>query len=495
MQRKGRTALLTAAMAIAVASTPALASSPKDIDITTWVKSALRHDPHVDPAGIKIQVRKGVVTLTGGVSNLTAKKFALGEAKKINGVVGVIDELYVKTRYRPDSDIVQDVRHRIVDNAMIESSSIVTVCEDGVVTLTGDVDSWAEKQEAGVIAGEVTGVKKVVNDLSIIYTGTRSDQELKKDAEARLDTDVYLNGLPIKIEVENGVVTLTGSVGSQFEMDRAERKLRYMAEVRDVKNNLTVKFWEKGGTRVKASKPPTDRELKKDVKRALEVDSRVDASKIDVDASYGNVILNGTVPYSYEARVAEQDARDTIGTAWVTDHLTVAGAVRDDFEIRSDILSNFDSDYSLGGMDITVRVNKGAVTLDGYVNTNWEKQHARDVARRIRGVKKVKNHIKVERDQYSDIALANEVRKRLDHNWITSPVHKDIIVSVDGGVATLAGDVDTWSERAEAARVTLGTEGVWSVVNRMTVLGVEYPWDEWVDEVTVVEPYWWVWPR
>lgn len=488
-------ALCGAVVVVATMTAPALAGSPSDGDIALWVKSALRHDPHVDPAGITVEVKKGIVTLTGGAHNLASKTAALEEAKKIDGVVGIIDELHVSTGWRPDADVAQDVRHRIVNNEMIESSWISTTCKDGTVTMHGKVGSWAEKQEAGIVAGEVRGVRKIVNDLSVDYSGLRSDEEIKQDAEAKLDLDVYLNGLPITVAVNDGVVTLSGSVGSKFEKDRADREVRYLSHVTRVENDLKVEYWEKRGTRTEQPKPPSNHELKKRVKRMLEQDTRVKASKIDVDTASGHVTLSGSVPYSYQKRIAEEDAKHTIGTAWVTNHLLVTGIHREDPSIRSDILSNLDSDYSLSGMGVSAYVKDGTVTLSGYVNSGWEKQHAEEVVTRVRGVKDIKNHIKVEHDQFSDSALVRDVRNRFSHNWITSPVHKDISVSIADGVATLTGDVDTWRERAEAARVALGTAGIWGVHNRTTVRGVAYPWDEWDEEVVVLEPYWWIWHR
>ncbi len=77
------------------------------------------------------------------------------------------------------------------------------------------------------------------------------------------------------------------------------------------------------------------------------------------------------------------------------------------------------------------------------------------------------------------ISLAKEVKSRLKWNWTTHPAYDKIDVTVKNGVAILDGEVNRWSERREAGHVALHTEGVWTVDNRLTVHGYNYPWEEW----------------
>jgi osmotically-inducible protein OsmY len=472
---------------------PALAAAPSDSDITTWVQTALRQDHHVDPAGIEIKTDAGVVTLSGSVGNLATRQRALDDVKKIDGVIGVVDKLGVKTTWRPDADIVGDVLNRIIHNQMISTRLIGVTCNEGAVTLTGVVGSWAELQEAGILAAEVQGVRSLDNKLTLEFTGVRSDDDIKKDVESVLDLDVYLNGLPITASVKNGVVTLSGSVGSYFERDRADTEVRYISHLMGVNNQLKVEGKENLGVRIAASMSVSDKELAKRVTSVLTIDSRVDPSKITVTAASGHVTLAGSVPFGYQKRIAEEDARTTMGTAWVTNELLVPGVRRGDASLRSDILSNFDSDYLLSGMDVTVQVKSGRVTLGGYVNNKAEQAHAEEIVARIVGVNEIKNNIKVDQDQFSDMALTRAVRNRLEHNWLTSGVHDNITVTTHDGSATLTGVVNTWSERAQAGRVALQTAGVWNVHNRLSVRGAAYPWDEWDERTLYYSPYYWVW--
>jgi hyperosmotically inducible protein len=455
------------------------ANKVADHDITYWVKNALRHDERIGASEITVKSQEGIVTLSGKVKNLAAKRYAALEAKKINGVLSVINKIEVKPSYRRDMDITHDVRRRILNSAVIESQGIRVTCMDGKVTLSGKVATWSEAQEARLLASEVRGVKDVKNGLWAEHKGKRNDQEIKDDAVAAIESDVYLSGLPITVSVKDGTVTLEGSVGSAYERDRASSDLFWISHVKGVENNLKVEWWENKGVR-KKTPAPSDDALKKEVQATLNRDTRVDKLDISIKASYGHVTLDGSVPDRYQKRVAGQDVRDVVGVGWVTNNLFVRADLREDWAIRDDVKFNLNTDYSLNGFDIGVKVKNAVVTLSGGTHTWHEKFHAEDVASHVRGVKRVINTIKVDWERrYSDAALTKEVKSRLKWNWTTHPVYDKIDVTVKNGVAILDGEVNRWSERREAGHVALHTEGIWTVDNRLTVHGYDYPWEEW----------------
>ncbi len=230
-------------------STTWAAGPPTDQDISSWVNDALRHDPRVNGSRIEVSTEKGVVTLLGTVSNLASKKYADQEAKKIDGVVGVIDQVEVVPQRRSDLDISLEVRRRILNNATIQTQGIRVTCLQGVVTLEGKVDTYAEELEAELLASETRGVKEVHNNLLTAYESGRSDDEIKNDVTASLARDVYLSGLPITAAVKGGVVTLDGSVAAAYEKDRAEDDVRDLTHVKTVENNLKVNLTLRNGER------------------------------------------------------------------------------------------------------------------------------------------------------------------------------------------------------------------------------------------------------
>jgi osmotically-inducible protein OsmY len=461
-------------------SAPGLAADRvDDADISYWVKSALRQDERVDASRVTVATSDGIVTLSGDVDDITSKQYAEREAKKINGVLGVVNQINVDAGWRSDTDIELVVRRRILNSAVIASEGITVTSVSGKVTLTGEVDSWSEWEEAGLLAGGVRGVREVVNDLRVVPAAGRSDQEIKNDVVAALTRDVYTTGLPIAVSVKDEMVTLTGSVGNAFEKDRAEDTVRWISDVRGVNNFLEVNWTEKKGVRDTDAAPP-DSKLQRSVRAELDQDWRLIDSDISATVSHGHVTLDGSVPNHSEKRLAEKDVRDVVGVGWVTNNLFARVDEREDNLIELDVNFDLTTDSTVGAFDIKPSVVNGVVTLSGDVHTWYQKFHAGELAAGVRGVRQVINDIAVARTNWeSDAELTEKIAKRLTWNWTTWLVHDDIGVTVKNGVATLTGDVNKWSQRKEAGDVAIETPGVWKVDNRLTVKGYDYPWDEW----------------
>jgi osmotically-inducible protein OsmY len=463
------------------------AASIPDSDITYWVKEALRQDVRVDASEINVSTKEGIVTLSGSVDNIAAKKYADLEAKKINGVLGVINEIVVSPTWRSDTDIRNAVLRWILNSAIIESEGISVMCLDGKVTLSGKVKSYAEKKEAELLASEVRGVKEVINNIMTEWETQRSDQEIKNDAVAALERDVYLNALPITVTVKDKVITLEGTVGSAYEKDRAGNDVQWIANVKSVDNKLKVEWWEKRGVREKRPLP-SDADLKKTVKDDLDQDIRINASGISAKVSYGHVTLDGSVYSHYEKRIAEQDVLDIVGVGWVTNNLFARVDKREDWAVRDDVRFNLDTDAITEGFNIGVNVRNDVVTLTGNVHNRYERYHAEEVASRVKGVKNVINQITVYRHTtriHPDAVVANDIKERFKQNWTVCNVSDQINVSVKNGVAILTGEVDTWAQYRQAAEVAFNTEGIWKVDNRLTVKGYNYKWENWY----LGEPY------
>jgi osmotically-inducible protein OsmY len=465
--------ILLMALSLMLAAFPASAEDrPSDETITLWVKDALLEDARVPAIGINISTNDSIVKLTGTVNNLAAKKYAYLEATKIKGVRGVINDISVNAPFRYDFDIAQDVLQRILNSSSIKTRNVDVDVSDGAVTLSGDVASWAEVEQAQLLATETKGVKSVTNNLIVTYPKKRSDDAIRKDVQATLARDVYLSGLPISVSVKAGVVTLKGDVGTAYQKERAASEARWIWNVIKVDNKLKVEWWAHEGTRKKPAVPTDDR-LKQAVNDELFQDLRItDPGNISVDAFAGQVTLRGSVPTFYQKRIAEKDANEVVGTAWVMNLLQVTAEPRSDRAILDDVRFELDADYTLDYLDfITTKVKDGVVTLRGDVNSFWDKAHAYDVVSRIAGVRGVINNIKVNYSaEYTDASIRKRIQDRLEANAETSWVADDIKVTVYNGKATLSGTVNYWSEYDAAAKTAFNTNGVWAVVNQLNVL-------------------------
>jgi osmotically-inducible protein OsmY len=460
---------------------PVLAvEKPNDDTITMWVNSALFEDPRVVSSGIKASTVNGVVTLTGTVRNLAEKRYADLEAMKIKGVRGVLDKLEVQPAHRSDTDITQEVRRRIINSSVIRSGGVGVQVLQGNVTLTGIVPSYSEVQQAELLASEVPGVKAVQNDMVVSFVSQRPDADIQGDVQARVNRDVFLLGLPINVSVSKGVVTLTGQVGNAYQLIRAGEDALWINNVKTVKNDLAVVWWKEQGVREQPP-APSDAELAASVHTELDEDLGLwDPWDITVTAQAGHVTLRGTVPTYYQKQMADQDAKDVVGVAWVSNLLQAGPEQRDDLAILDDATFNINTDYALLGEGIHVRVKDGIATLSGDVNTSFERAQAtRDVAG-VLGVADVVNNIKVNwQPKYGDTAIKGRIEDRLAANWETWPVLDRVKVTVTDGKATLTGSVDTWGEYGEAARVAFLTDGTRAVDNELKVDGAPYAWDQW----------------
>jgi osmotically-inducible protein OsmY len=473
---KSRIAKTSGLIFLALLAFPVTAAlPPADASITEWVNAALSEDSRVASAGIMVTTIEGIVTLTGNVENLDQKNYAELEAKKIRGVLGVLNKINVIWMARPDIDIRQAIRRRFINSSVVPSELLRVNVENGVVTISGTVTSNSEKEEASLLADEVRGVTAINNAIKVIYVSKRSDAEIGADVRAKIGRDVYLTGLPVSVSVDKGVVVLSGEVGNPYEKDRAWQDAIQVSNVSEVKNNLTVRWWEV--TPVRTNSPaPSDSALAKWVYDELYADLRIIKPwDVRVKAKGGHVTLSGTLPTMRQKSLAQQDAAEVMGVALVSNLIAVKGPWREDLGIDADARFALSSDYALKSDDINLVVNNGEVTLRGNVNTQYERSQAEKDVSGVLGVQNVVNNIKIDWEpRYLDRALIERIDDRLMQNWKTSSVAIKITVSVQNGTAVLTGQVDTWSQYDEAARVASLTNGVRRVDNRLTVLGANF---------------------
>jgi osmotically-inducible protein OsmY len=271
--------------------------------------------------------------------------------------------------------------------------------------------------------------------------------------------DPRIDDARIEVSVDSGIVHLAGQVPDLASRTYADLEAKKITGVRGVINEIIVFVPTRSDT---------------DIALDLRV---VSPHEIDVESTSGHVVLRGTVPSFSQKRPATRDAQEVVGVIWMSNLLSVDTEWRENEKLREDIQVAMDSDSTLAGWDIRIRVTQGVVTLSGNVKSPYQKEHATEVASRILGVKDVLNDLEVSRlDKYSHTALEERLRSRLKADWETHSVAGKIDIKAKNGIATLSGEVNTWSEYEEAARVATLTDGIWEVLNRLRAVGVDYPW-------------------
>lgn len=195
-------------------------------------------DGRVDAADIKIDIREGQVKIYGSVPNYTAKQAAWEDAWITPGVKDVNDQIVVK--YPTNLPIPKDeeIRTNVISvlslNSSIDSEDIDVEVTDGKVVLEGMVDSYWQKIKAEDLVFDIIGVTHVLNKLSVVPNGNFLDKDIAEDIVNIYDKSVQVESEQISVKVEDGIVTLTGTVPNWSIKRTAVNLARFTPGVRDV---------------------------------------------------------------------------------------------------------------------------------------------------------------------------------------------------------------------------------------------------------------------
>lgn len=209
----------------------------------------------------------------------------------------------------------QDVIEEINFEPSVDAANIGVMAADGVVTLSGHVGSYAEKQAAIEAARRVKGVRAIADKIEVRHPWDKktADDEIAKRALAILAWSSIVPANAIQITVRDGWVTLSGSVDWQYQKKSAEEDIRKLTGVRGITNIV--------GIRPKVEAEDIQRKIESALKRHAEVE----AEAIRVTVKDGNkVMLEGSVRTLEERCAAETAAWSAPGVVLVDDRLTIA---------------------------------------------------------------------------------------------------------------------------------------------------------------------------
>ena len=214
---------------------------------------------------------------------------------------------------KTDAQLQFNVNEELDWDPSIHAEDIGVAVHDGVVTLTGHVNTFAEKWEAERASQRVAGVKALSVEIDVTLPGssTRTDADIARSAENVLEWNSYVPRNRVKVLVEGGTITLSGEVSRDYQRRAATESVRTLMGVKGVTNQMTLPL-----------SMPSDN-VKTDIEAALQRRVPDDAKHISVNVKGGDVTLTGTVHCWSERDQARRTAWGTAGVRSVNDNLTM----------------------------------------------------------------------------------------------------------------------------------------------------------------------------
>lgn len=215
-----------------------------DAQIKRDVQDELIWEPSIDEARIGVSVEEGVVTLSGEVDSYALKMAVEKAAKRVKGVKAVAEDIVVNygmETEKSDTEIAKAVVHALKWHASVPEDSIIPKVENGWVYLSGKVRWGYQKESAKNAIKELSGVKGVINSITISQEGVKP-QDIKKRIKAAFSRSAELEARGITVRLQDHVVTLEGTVHSLKEKEEAERTAFNAPGVYEVKNYLEVRY-------------------------------------------------------------------------------------------------------------------------------------------------------------------------------------------------------------------------------------------------------------
>ena len=213
-----------------------------DAQLQQDVMNELKWDPSVK-AAIRVDVKDGVVTLSGEVDSYSKKRAADRAAARVFGVKAVAEEIQVRlpgSLKRPDEIIAQVASNALEWNVRVPHDRVKVQVQNGLVTLSGEVDWWYQKNAAETAVRHLVGVVSVSNGITIKPESKLLDAEVKNNIESAFQRNAVLDARRITVETRGGWVILSGCVRSWAERAEAQWAAFAAPGVPKVENNIII---------------------------------------------------------------------------------------------------------------------------------------------------------------------------------------------------------------------------------------------------------------
>ena len=215
---------------------------------------------------------------------------------------------------KTNEELQKDVQNAIKWEPLLNAAEIGVTAKDGIITLTGSVNSYAKKSEAEMATKNVAGVKAVVEKIEIKFGSDwakKDDNEIATEVLNAIKWNWEVPNDKVKVKVEKGWITLDGELSWNFQREAAKNAIKNLLGVTGVSNNITIKA------------ESHDKIEKTKVEDALSRNWSINTQDIDVTVSGTAVTLSGTVSSWYQKDEAGRIAWNTPGIWTVNNELEV----------------------------------------------------------------------------------------------------------------------------------------------------------------------------
>lgn len=212
-----------------------------------------------------------------------------------------------------DIALRQNILDALEYEPSLDAADIGVTSDNGIVTLTGHVRTYAEKENAERIVKRIKGVRGIVQGIDVRIYGAKptDDDDIARRAANMIDWNVSIPSGAVQVRVIKGWITLSGKVAWQFQKSAASDAMRHLDGVIGVSNLIDV------------MPRATTGDVKARIEKALERDAELEAQAIGVDVSGGKVTLRGKVRTWSERQAAERAAWSAKGVTALDDQLSI----------------------------------------------------------------------------------------------------------------------------------------------------------------------------